>query len=72
MSALPPNQINLPSQAVWLLSGAVMLLAGAMFASIAFAAGIRAVDTLACLFVMGAAGTQLALIVLYLINRKTQ
>jgi hypothetical protein len=71
MSSMP-EQIHLHPHAVWILSAGVTGFVGLLFCSVAFAAGVRAFDTLAILFAIAAAGTQLALIVLYLINQKTQ
>ena len=69
MSSMP-RRIHLTSQAVWTMSVLVMAFAGVLFAAVAFVAGVRAADTLAILFMMGAAGTQLVLILFALFNLK--
>ncbi len=67
-----PQTIHLNPYAVSMVSGGLMSFAGLIFSSVAFASGIRAFDLLTLLFMLGAAGALLALIMFYLINLRTQ
>jgi len=69
MSAVP-RVVRLTRRAVCLLTAAVMALFGVLLSTAALAAGVERVDLLALLFLLGAAGSLLALIVWYLLQLR--
>jgi hypothetical protein len=50
----------------YMITAGFMAVTGALFSTAAFAAGVNSVDVLAMLFVMGAAGALLLLLLWYL------
>jgi hypothetical protein len=59
-------RVRIPRNAAYLITAGIMAVMGTLFSTAAFAAGVNNVDVLAMLFVMGAAGALLMLLLWYL------
>ena len=71
MSSIPQT-ISLTRQAIYMGSLGCVAFAGLLFITVAYIGGVRGFDTLGILFLLGAAGTQLLLIVGYLFTLNSQ
>jgi len=60
------RNIRITRRALFVFAAAVMALFGVMFSTAALAAGVKSIDVLAMVFLMGAAAALLALVVWYL------
>lgn len=61
-----PVRVRLERRIAYVITASIMAVVGTLFSTAAFAAGVNSVDVLAMLFVMGAAGALLMLLLWYL------
>jgi hypothetical protein len=62
----PRVRVRMHRQLAYMITAGIMAVMGSLFSTAAFAAGVNEVDVLAALFVMGAAGTLILLLLWYL------
>jgi hypothetical protein len=61
-----PLRVRIKVDVAYMITAAIMAVMGTLFSTAAFAAGVKQGDVLAMLFVMGAAGALLILLLWYL------
>jgi RsiW-degrading membrane proteinase PrsW (M82 family) len=64
--------IRITRRALFVFAAAVMALFGVMFSTAALAAGVKSVDVLAMVFLLGAAASLFALVVWYLLQLQAR
>ena len=70
MSTHVRRVVRLTHRTVYILTAGVMALFGILLSTAAMAAGVKSVDVLAMMFLLGAAGSLLALVIWYLLSLK--
>ena len=70
MSTPARRVVRLTHRTVYLLTAGVMAIFGILLSTAAIAAGVKAVDVIAMVFLLGAAGSLLAIVIWYLLQLK--
>jgi RsiW-degrading membrane proteinase PrsW (M82 family) len=68
----PSRTIRITRRALFVFAAAVMALFGVMFSTAALAAGVKSIDVLAMVFLLGAAASLFALVVWYLLQLQAR
>jgi RsiW-degrading membrane proteinase PrsW (M82 family) len=64
--------IRITRRALFAFAAAVMALFGVMFSTAAVAAGVKSIDVLAMIFLLGAAASLFALLIWYLVQLQAR